>query len=188
MSLNIAHNAIRIDNSADPNNPERHAPSVTVDNQSGANGPVIIVAWYEKTTAGPEYVVHRRLQIPSSTSVIWLDSNPVRVNDPLSAPAGVNRAAFPSVATDANNNFVVAWQANVNNPTPTPNWNAFGKSYNANATPTPLKRDFRIDLAGRSSAAAPRVTRSSLAAKFASAWRDNRSGHYDVYTRVVPSM
>ena len=47
---------------------------------------------------------------------------------------------------------------------------------------------------GRALTGAPRAARSSLAGKFACAWRDNRvnrvrpTPYFDVYTRVVPSM
>jgi hypothetical protein len=49
-----------------------------------------------------------------------------------------------------------------------------------------LKNDFRIDLAPRTTAVrAVRAARGPQQGKFAFAWRDNRSGHYDVYTRAL---
>lgn len=185
--LALVHSKIRIDSTANPSTTDRHNVGVAVDSQSGANGPAIIVTWYEGT-GGPEYVVRRRLQIPSGSSVVWLDTNPVQVDDPPSAPAGVQRAVMPSVAADANNNFLIAWEGNVNGVTPNI-WSDFAKSYSSSGTI--LKNDFRTDLTGRALTCAPRVTRTAVAGKFAWAWRDNRVGpppHFNVYTRVIPSM
>jgi hypothetical protein len=159
----------------------RHNVSVAVDNQSGANGPTVIVTWWEVSATTPETVFRRRLQIPSSTSVNFLDPSPVQVDNPPAAPAGFQRAGFPSVATDASNNFLIGWEGNVN-----VNWSNFGKSFDLNGAIR--KSDFRIDLAGRSLSAAPVVARNSGAGKFAYAWRDNRAGYFDVYARVVSSL
>jgi hypothetical protein len=54
-----------------------------------------------------------------------------------------------------------------------------------------LKNDFRIDLGPRgTSVREPGVARTSryTPGKFVYAWRDNRAGHFDVYTRVVESV
>jgi hypothetical protein len=50
-----------------------------------------------------------------------------------------------------------------------------------------VRNDFRVDLAGRSTVVAPRVARSQFPNRYAVAWKDNRAGHDDVYTRLVPS-
>jgi hypothetical protein len=183
MNFGLQHAPIRIDSAANPSTTVRHAVSVAVDNQSGANGPTVIVTWYEGT-GGPEYVVRRRLQIPSSNNYVFLDTNPVQINNPPSVPSGIQRAGSPSVATDTGSNFLIAWVSNVNGTAP--NWSDFGKSFDLNGAIR--KNDFRIDLAGRALTAAPRVARNSNTGQFAYGWRDNRSGHFDVYARVVPSL
>lgn len=157
---------------------ERHQAAVAVDS-SGQ----VLVAWWERKSDGtqPEAVFHRRF----TNGLSALDPQQVRANQPPAFPPGVNRAVAPAVATDTSLNFVVAWQANVN-ASDASAWSGFGRSFGA--VGTPLKNDFRIDLHGRATAGPPRLARSSLAGQFVYAWRDNRSGHFDIYTRVVPSL
>ena len=65
-------------------------------------------------------------------------------------------------------------------------WSAFAKGFDGGGGVT--KNDFRVDLHGRSVAGSARVARGSTAGQFVFAWRDNRSGHFDVYTRAMPAL
>jgi hypothetical protein len=171
-------------------NTVRNNVAVAVDGQTGANGPVVILAWWESSGGGPETVFRRRLQFtPGSPGYTFKEASPQQVDDPPSFPAGVKRAMYPSVGTDTSNNFLVTWAGNVNSVpalagTPL-TWSAFGRSFDVNAAVR--RKDFRLDLGGRATAGAPSVARVCPANSFAYAWRDNRSGHYDVYTRVAPA-
>jgi hypothetical protein len=158
--------------------PQAHAVALAI-NASGQ----VVATWWEAKSVGsePETVFYRRFD----NSLVALDSAQVQVDQPPSAPAGVNRAATSSIAIDPNGNFVVAWDANVN-AADASSWSAMAKTFSAAGAVQ--RNDFRVDLAGRSSAAPPRVALSAQAKKFAYAWRDNRTGHDDVYTRVVPSL
>jgi hypothetical protein len=157
---------------------ERHEVALAVDGSGN-----IIATWWERKSDGtqPETVFRRRF-----TNALDSLESETQVDQPPSAPPGANRATWVGVATDTSGNFAITWQASVNDPTNT-TWNVFARSFNSSAST--LKNDFRIDLASRTAAArAPRAARSSQAGRFAYAWSDNRSGHYDVYTRVVPSL
>ncbi len=182
---------------------DRYDPALTVDPSGN-----VIVAWWEwkRDATQRETVFYRRY----SNALAVLDSMPVKVDTPPLTPPGAQSARSPSVATDASNNFAIAWLANVNAPAGT-SWNAFAKGFSASGTI--LKNDFRVDLSGRSNGGPPRVARvrrecvgganQNLACssdancpgstcgnrRFAFAWRDNRSNssYFDVYTRVVPS-
>jgi hypothetical protein len=166
----------------------RGGVALALDSQSPQT---VIATWWEKASGGYETVFRRRLR---ADTLAYLDASPVQVDQPPSAPVGVQRAAYPSVATapaGANaNKFVVSWNANVNardaSPLGSTIANGFGRSFAPDGTT--LKNDFRVDLSGRNTTGAPAVTRSSQAGKYAYAWRDNRSGHYEVYTRAAPSF
>lgn len=102
------------------------------------------------------------------------------------APVGVTRANVPAVAVDGTvpGNFLLAWQGNVNDPRTSPVWTGFARGFDSSLAT--VKNDFRLDLAGRSSVLAPRAARSPFANRYAMAWMDNRAGHFDVYTRLMP--
>lgn len=102
------------------------------------------------------------------------------------APPGVTRAKVSTAAVDVTGNFLLAWQGNVNDPSASPVWTGFARSFSSTLATT--KNDFRVDLAGRSSVLTPRVARSPFSNRYALAWMDNRVGHYDVYTRLMPSQ
>jgi len=142
----------------------------------------VVLSWWEGFNSGPETVFRKRL----SSTLGNIDVTPIKVNQPPALPSGVQRATSPSVAVDASNNFVVAWQANVNDADILTSLNGFGRSFSSAAVG--LKNDFRIDLNGRSIQGATRAARSSQAKSFVYAWRDDRSGHFDIYTRRVQSL
>jgi hypothetical protein len=161
----------------------------------------IVVGWWESVNDGPATVFGRRL------SYNLTGGSPVQINQPPEAPTGVKRAGIPSIAVDSANNFVFSWSANVNDPN---SWSAFARSFDSGGNG--LMNDFRVDLAGRAAVGAPRVARGRKECaggtsknqsctsdsqcpgsvcklrRYAFAWRDNRSGHFDMYTRVVPSL
>lgn len=101
---------------------------------------------------------------------------------PLERPEA-RRALYPSVAVDSGGNPVFSWQANVNDRTGSI-FSAMARSF----TPTlaVLKRAFRVDLGRRSDVRDPAVARGNQAGRGVFAWRDRRSGKYEVYTRAVP--
>ena len=94
------------------------------------------------------------------------------------------------MATDIANNAVVSWRASVNDPQ-LPR-TAMARAFSP--TGSPLKNDFRVDLANRPTAllsGSPRVSRGNGAGHFAFAWADDRAndaGHGDVYTRALPVL
>jgi hypothetical protein len=123
-------------------------------------------------------VFRRRL-----TSGLGSVDNEVQVGAPPAVPPGVQRAARVGIAADLSNNFVITWQANVNDPSANV-WNAFARGFDSGAAT--LKNDFRVDLAPRTAAVrAPRVARSPFTNTYVGAWRDNRAGHYDTYARLI---
>jgi hypothetical protein len=103
------------------------------------------------------------------------------------APPGVTRAKASSAAVDASvpGSLLLAWQGNVNDPSPNPVWTGFARGFDSNLAT--VRSDFRVDLAGRSTVVAPRLARSQFTNRYAAAWKDNRAGHDDVYTRLVPA-
>jgi len=175
---------VRVDG-GNPANTPRHRVAIAVDSQAGSMGPYITVTWDEMLASGTTAVFRRQLQLTSSGPT-YRDTNPVQINLPPLVPAGAQQAYTPTVGTDANNNLVIGWQANVNVSDGSLLFDNFAKGFNSAAAV--LKNDFRVDLAGRAATRAARMSRSSLAGQFAYAWRDQRSGHFDVYTRVVPSL
>lgn len=164
---------------------ERHEPTLAV-NASGH----LIVAWWERKSDGtqPEAVFYRRL----SSTLSSVDVQQKQVNEPPEAPPNVKRAVRVGIAADASttsNRFAVTWWANVNDRYDTTG-NIFAHTYNASANH--LKRDHRIDLAPRTALPLhPRITRgpySPTSALYAYAWRDNRLGRYNTYTRLVSGL
>jgi hypothetical protein len=156
----------------------RNEVAVAVD---GAGN--VITTWWEGKSDGsqPETIHLQRLN-----NSLGLVGSETQVNQPPLGPPGGPRAARPGVATDSSNNFVVSWQGDENDGSDN-TWKLFSRTFNSSGTS--LKNDFRIDLAPRTAAArAERLARSSQGGKFAYVWRDNRAGHYDVYTRVVKSL
>ncbi len=163
----------------------------------------VIVAWLESLSDGPETVFRRRL-----SNTLGVLESPVQVNNPPKAPAGSQRGGTPTIAVDQNNNFVISWNANVNSFDAS-SWSGFTRSFNASGAG--VLNDFRVDLSDRSQVGALRVARGRKECaggssknvgcttdsqcpgstcrlrRFAFAWRDNRSSHFDMYTRVVPS-
>ncbi len=156
----------------------RHGVALAVD-----AGGSVIATWWERKSDGtqPEAIFRRRL----NNTLGFLD-NETQVNNPPGLPAGAQRARRGDVATDSSSNFLITWEASVNDPSAL-TWNAFARGFSSTATT--LKNDFRADLAPRSAAVqAPRAARSPFTNCYAEAWRDNRSGHYDVYTRLVAAV
>jgi hypothetical protein len=154
----------------------RHEVSLAIDNSGN-----VIATWWEGKSDGtrPEAVFRRRL----TNSLADVDTSQVAVNTPPDLPFA-KRALRASVATDSSGNFGISWWANVNDQTGATG-NVFTKMFNA-STATILKNDFRVDLAPRTAVPLhPRIARGPAVNCYAVAWRDNRAGHYDVYTRVV---
>jgi hypothetical protein len=111
--------------------------------------------------------------------------NQVLVSAPPALPPGAQRQVRVGLATDSNDNFAVTWTGTVNDAG-AQNWNVFARSFSSAGA---ALKDFRVDLAPRSAGLqAARIARSSQSGKFAYAWRDNRSGFFDVYTRVLGSL
>ena len=160
------------------------ACTVNADCPSGevCTGNTIVASWWERKSDGTsnEAVFRRRL-----TSGLGSVDNEVQVDVPPAIPPGAQRAGRGSIATDLSNNFLITWQASVNDPSVN-TWNAFARGFDSGAAI--LKNDFRVDLAPRVAAVrAPRVARSPFTNRYVEAWRDNRAGHYDTYTRLVVS-
>ena len=152
--------------------------ALTID----SNGQVT-ATWWEAKSDGTQ---SERVYVRRFTNALApLDTLPQQVDAPPGAPLGVDRAVFPSVATDGSGNVLVSWQGNVN-AADALTFSGFGKSFAANGSQQ--KADFRVDLAGRAYVATLRVARSSQAKSFVATWRDNRTGHFDVYTRVVAAL
>ena len=85
------------------------------------------------------------------------------------------------MATAMDGSFAISW-----NPTVNGSFSAFARGFDS--TGTSKKNDFRVDLNGRAAAGATRVARTAQAKKFVFAWRDNRAGHFDMYTRAVQAL
>ncbi len=135
----------------------------------------------------------------------------VPVACPPRGPVGAQRNAIPTVTTDDSGSVLIGWQGNPNDWNSSPAWSGMGRRFDS-ALAT-AKKDFRIDLANRSTVSEPGVARarkecvggnnqgklctsdagcpSSIcrsSGKFPVVWRDNRAGHYDVYTRLVSAV
>ncbi len=117
------------------------------------------------------------------------------VSCPPGKPIGAQRAVPATIAqdgtgndiaTDTTGNVVVTWQGNANDPSASPAWSAFARSFNSSLGI--LKNDFRVDLAGRAATLASRTARTAYVGKFAFVWRDNRAGRYDVYLRAAQAQ
>jgi len=158
----------------------RHDVALAVD---GAGN--VIATWWEGRIDGsqPEMLFMQRL-----SNNLGLLGSQTQVNNPPGAPFAGQRVGQASIATDFNNNFVIAWNADVNatNDSFPEVWTGFAKSYDSAGNV--LKNDFRVDVNGRALTGGVRVARSSEPNTFAFAWRDNRSGHFDMYTRAVQSV
>ena len=105
---------------------------------------------------------------------------------PRIAQVGGETAQFPLVAADGSANVVLTWQGNPTDGSPSPKMNAMAKSFNVWAVPA--RNDYRVDRAGRAEARSPAATRGAQAKEFVYAWRDNRSGHFDVWLRKNISL
>jgi photosystem II stability/assembly factor-like uncharacterized protein len=156
---------------------ERHEVALAVD--SAGN---VIVAWWERKSDGtqPESVYRRRLTNTLGSG----DVEQVRVDQPPGVPPGV-RDARVGIATDTSNRVAVTYYSTKNDYGAGGIFgNIFARVYSSAGGS--LKNEFRIDLAPRSSRPLqPRVARSSQPSRFVYAWRDDRSGKYEVYTRLV---
>jgi len=168
----------RID-SGDPNT-VRHNVALAVDSNN-----FVRVVWWEGFNNGPETVFQQRLNSNLSPANPFV--GPQQLNAPPTSPPGADRALYPSVATDLANNAAFTWLANVNDSNAAV---TFTNSIAKSLAPTGeiLKNDFRVDLNGRATSVRTTVARSSQPKKFVYAWRDNRSGHMDVYIRAVKSV
>jgi hypothetical protein len=92
------------------------------------------------------------------------------------------RAGRASVATDTEGRVVISWSANVNH-LPGSGWNVFARAFDADGSV--LRNEFRVDLADRATTGGPAALRGREPKSFAFAWRDERSGRFEVYTRAV---
>ena len=136
--------------------------------------------------------------------------SPSTVSCPPLVPPGAQRALAPAAATDVAGNIAIVWQGNVNAADGS-SWSGFARSFDTAGAV--LKNDLRVDLHGRFQAGPTRVARPrkmcigganqglickkdvdcptstcGSSGRFPFAWRDNRSGHFDVYTRTMPSL
>lgn len=159
---------------------ERHEVTLAIDNAGK-----VLASWWERKSDGtqPEGVFYRRVN--NDLSAIT-GENETQVNNPPAVPDNVKRGLRASVATDTSGNFGISWTGNVNDPTDT-RVNVFDKGYNP--TPSVIRKDFRLDLAPRTSAPLhPRIARGPFSNCYAISWRDNRTGKYEVYTRVISTQ
>jgi hypothetical protein len=174
--------------------------------------PTVVVSWIETLNGGSEKIVARQCDSALSNCTAVLDAQCDRrcaggpnagrscavdsscpqstctqtagtVSCPPLEPPGVQRAWGPAAAIDSGGNPILTWQANVNDRTSTV-WSAMARSFSPSLGV--LKNDFRVDLAGRADVRAPAVARGNQANKAVFAWRDKRSGKYEIYTRAVP--
>lgn len=167
---NLIVGPVRVDNQAP--GVGRYSPALAVDDAGN-----VIVSWWEGYNAQVQSIFRSQL----SNALVLLHAA-AQVNQPPGVVGAGQRAEYPSVATDGSGNSAIAWMANVNGV-----FNGFARSFDSSSNP--LKNDFRLDLAPRAAyVVGPSVARSLEPGEFAYAWRDNRSGKYDVYTRVVPSL
>ena len=157
----------------------RHEVNLAVDTAGN-----ILTTWWEGKSDGsqPEAVFRRRF---TNTLAPVNGEDETQVNTPPQLPVA-KRALRGSVAADVSGNFAISWWANVNDQTDLTG-NIFGKGYNPSASI--LKNDFRVDLAPRTGLPLhPRIARSPFTSCYTVVWRDNRAGHYDVYTRTVTTQ
>ena len=186
-------------------------PSIAVDPSGN-----VLVTWYHGSTVSGTVLAQRCNNSLTSCTVVYNPScsngqGSQAVSCPPAWPPNVQAAMLPTVATDKSGSIVAAWQANVNDPTQAI-WNAFARSFDS--TLMAKKNDFRVDLTPRAAAArsvgvararsecvgganqnracrfdsdCPGSTCQS-SGRFPYAWRDNRDGSYNIYTRVVPSL
>jgi hypothetical protein len=96
---------------------------------------------------------------------------------------GGETGQFPSMAGDASGNSVIVWQGNPTDGGANPVMNAMAKSFTVWASLG--KNEFRVDHAGCTDVRSPVATRSRQTGEFVYAWRDRRSGHFDVYARKI---
>jgi hypothetical protein len=160
-----------------------HDATLRTDTQLAVDGGGTVIATWTDARS-PETIYRRRF----SNALGDLEAQQLQVDDPSPVPIGADVAVRPTIAIDASNNFVIAWQGSMNDFTQD-TWNGFARSFDASGATK--KNDFRVDIAPRGAAArSPRVARVLQAKRFAYFWRDNRAGgvHYDAYTRVVQSL
>ena len=187
----------------------RSQVSLATDNANN-----VVATWWEGPAFGQEQVVAKRCN-NSLSSCTFIDAQckrclggsnnqlqcttdancpggfcQVRVFCPPAAPSGAQRGKTSSVATDAPGptapgNLLIGWQGNANDPSSSPVWTGFGRGFDSALAG--LKKDFRLDLGGRSNVTSPRAARSPFTQSYTMAWNDKRTATPHVYTRVVGS-
>ncbi len=150
-------NDFRVDQSPDIGSD----PSIAVDSDNH-----VIITWEE--TRGNDDIFVR---IFDSTG------NPLTNEYRVDQDLGTNEAGQPVIATDGNNNFIIAWTDYRNG-----NGDIFARRFNINGAP--LGNEFRIDQdTVLNHAETPKIATDSNN-NFIITWMDYRSGHADIFARI----
>ncbi len=103
--------------------------------------------------------------------------NPLTNEYRVDQDTGTNEAVEPVIATDSNNNFIIAWNDSRNG-----NGDIFARRFDINGAP--LGDEFRIDQdTGLNDAETPEIATDSNN-NFIITWTDYRSGHTDIFARI----
>jgi len=144
----------------DPGIESQAYPSIAMD----AAGDFVI-CWYDRR-ASSDYDIYAQRYNSSGDTV---GAN-FKVND-----VGTSYQRHPSVAMDADGDFVISWEDNRGG-----NSDIYAQRYNSSGDTVGV--NFRVNNVGTGSQMKPKIAIDS-AGDFTICWVDNRSGNYDIYAQ-----